>query len=113
MPSAEELTRKKCVPCEGGAEPLSAGEVAGYLSTLPEWGLVEGQQMIRRKWKFKDFVAALAFVNKIGDVAEAEQHHPDLHLTGWNRVSVEITTHAIGGLSENDFILAAKIDQLT
>lgn len=112
MSTAAELTAKKCVPCEGGVPKLTPEQIAQYLTATPAWGLVEGADVIRRKWKFKDFAQAMAFLNRVGELAEAENHHPDLHLTGYRHAAVEIATHAIGGLSENDFILAAKIDQL-
>jgi 4a-hydroxytetrahydrobiopterin dehydratase len=108
-PTAEELTLKKCVPCEGGVPTLSESEVDALLRNLPGWAKVEGGQRIRREWRAKHFLAAMDFFNKVAEVAEAEGHHPDLHLVGYRNVSIEIWTHAIGGLSENDFILAAKI----
>jgi 4a-hydroxytetrahydrobiopterin dehydratase len=106
---AEVLARKNCVPCEGGVAKLAADEIEPLLTQLDGW-TVEGGQKLSRTYRFPDFVRALAFVNKAGAVAEAEGHHPDLHLT-WGKVGVEIWTHAIGGLSENDFILAAKLDE--
>jgi 4a-hydroxytetrahydrobiopterin dehydratase len=107
-----ELTAKKCRPCEGGVPPLSKTEVAEMLKQVPGWKLTADGKRIRREWRVKDFVTALDFFNRIGQIAEAEDHHPDLHLVGYRNVAVELWTHAIGGLSENDFILAAKIDQL-
>src|SRR5215212_8832419 len=109
---ADELTARHCKPCEGGVPPLSADEVRSYLAALPDWQLDPGGKLIRRKWKFKDFAQAMDFLQRVGRVAEAEDHHPDLHLTGYRHAAVELSTHAIGGLSENDFIVAAKIDQL-
>ena len=110
--TATELKQKRCTPCEGGVPPLSAGEVEKYLTTLPEWEQTADGQRIRREWRVKDFLAGLDFFQRIGRLAEDEGHHPDLHLVGYRNVAVEIWTHAIGGLSENDFILAAKIDTL-
>lgn len=110
--SAAELTAKKCTPCEGNTPSLTGEQVAARLPAVPEWKLAEDGKLIRRKYKFKDFVTAMAFLQRVGELAEAEDHHPDLHLTGYKNVAVELTTHAIGGLSENDFIVAAKIDQL-
>jgi len=107
-----ELEAKHCQPCEGGLAPLSAQQVRNFLQALPEWMLAEDGRRIRRGWRVKDFAEALAFFGRIGAVAEAEDHHPDLHLTGYRNVVVEISTHALGGLSENDFILAARIDSL-
>jgi 4a-hydroxytetrahydrobiopterin dehydratase len=109
---AEELTRKKCVPCEGGVPRLSAVEVEGLLKSMSSWHSAQNGQRIRREWRAKNFAAALAFFNKVGALAEEEGHHPDLHLEGYRNVAIEIWTHAIGGLSENDFILAAKIDEI-
>jgi 4a-hydroxytetrahydrobiopterin dehydratase len=110
--SATELTAKKCRSCESGVPPLPPAEVKQLLQQIPEWRLNPDGKSIRRKWRVKDFVTALDFFRRIGDIAESEDHHPDLHLTGYRNVAVELSTHAIGGLSENDFILAAKIDQL-
>jgi 4a-hydroxytetrahydrobiopterin dehydratase len=110
--TAEELTRKKCVPCEGGVPTLTEAEVDGLLLNLPGWKKVEGGQRIRRDWQVKNFVAGMDFFQKVAALAEEEGHHPDLHLVGYRNVAIEIWTHAIGGLSENDFILAAKIDAI-
>jgi 4a-hydroxytetrahydrobiopterin dehydratase len=110
--TAEKLAKQKCVPCEGGVPPVPAGEVKRLLAELPNWHLAGGGKTIRREWRAKDFVAAIDFFKRIAKVAEAEDHHPDLHLTGYRNVAIELSTHAIGGLSMNDFILAAKIDQL-
>ena|SRR5581483_9776799 len=110
--SATELTARKCRPCEGGVPPLSADEVRDLLRQVPDWKLSTDGKRIRREWRVKDFVTGLDFFNRIGQIAEAEDHHPDLHLVGYRNVTVELSTHAIGGLSENDFILAAKIDRL-
>lgn len=109
-PTAAELVRKRCVPCEGGVPPLSEQEVDALLANLPDWTKVEGGKAIRRQWRAKNFLAGIHFFDEVARLAEQEGHHPDLHLTGYRNVAVEITTHAIGGLSENDFILAAKID---
>jgi 4a-hydroxytetrahydrobiopterin dehydratase len=111
-PTADELTHKRCVPCEGGVPPLSDAEVDALLANLPGWDKAEGGKAIRRHWRVKNFLAGIAFFAEIAKLAESEGHHPDLHLTGYREVTVEITTHAIGGLSENDFILAAKIDAI-
>jgi 4a-hydroxytetrahydrobiopterin dehydratase len=110
--SASELTQKKCVPCEGGVEPCPLPFVTEQLASLERWELSADKQRIVKKWEMKNFVDALAFFNKVGEVAEAEAHHPDLHLESYKNVRIEIWTHAIGGLSENDFILAAKIDEI-
>lgn len=111
--SPEELQRKKCVPCEGGVPAYSADEVRAQLQRLPGWRLSDDGRRIVREWTAKHFRAAMEFFDEVARVAEEEQHHPDLHLENYRRVRIEIYTHAIGGLSENDFILAAKIDRLT
>ena len=109
---SSKLTTRNCVPCEGGVEPCPLPFVQQQLIELPGWQLSHEGQRIRKDWTVKNFLAALNFFNLVGELAEAEAHHPDLHLAGYRNVSIEIWTHAIGGLSENDFILAAKIDQL-
>jgi len=110
--TAAELTRKKCVPCEGGVPKLSLSEAEALRQQTPEWRIVANGERIRREWVVKNFRAGMDFFRKVEEVAEAEGHHPDLHLVGYRNVAIEIWTHAIGGLSENDFILAAKIDEL-
>jgi 4a-hydroxytetrahydrobiopterin dehydratase len=110
--TATELTHKRCAPCEGGVAPLSSERIEEYLRALPAWKRTPDGQRIRRDWRVKDFLTALDFFQRIAQVAEEEDHHPDLHLTGYRNVTVELWTHAINGLSENDFILAAKIDVL-
>ena len=109
---AEELVAKHCAPCEGGVAALSLQEAKSMLAAIPKWELSADGKKIARKWKMKDFVSGLDLFAKVGKLAEEEQHHPDLHLTGYKNVAVELSTHAIGGLSENDFIVAAKIDRL-
>jgi 4a-hydroxytetrahydrobiopterin dehydratase len=107
---SSDLKNKKCVPCEGGVKPLTPDEYGAYLrSELSGWADLD-QKKIEKVYKFKDFKEALEFVNRVGDLAESEGHHPDIYLHGWNKVRLTLTTHAIGGLSENDFILASKID---
>jgi 4a-hydroxytetrahydrobiopterin dehydratase len=108
--TADELARRRCVPCEGGTPPLAEDEARRLLAALPGWSL-EGGHLVR-SYRFKDFKAALAFANRVGAIAEEEGHHPDL-LVAWGKVRIELWTHDIGGLSENDFILAAKIDALS
>ena len=105
-----KLSQKKCVPCEGEVDTLNPDQAQEMLKQLSkEWMLIDQCRMLARSFVFKDFKQALDFTNKIGAIAEAEQHHPDLTL-GYGNVGVELTTHTIGGLSENDFIVAAKID---
>lgn len=110
--NASELSRRRCKPCEGGVSPLSANQVQEYLKALPHWQLTDDGRRIRREWRVRDFLTALEFFQAIAQLAEAEDHHPDLHLVGYRNVAIELWTHALGGLSENDFILAAKIDQI-
>lgn len=110
--TATELTRNRCKSCEGGVPALSADQVHEHLQAVPRWRRSDDGQRIRREWRVKDFPTALDFFARVGQVAEAEDHHPDLHLTGYRQVAIELSTHAVGGLTENDFILAAKIDQL-
>jgi 4a-hydroxytetrahydrobiopterin dehydratase len=107
----EDLLSKKCVPCEGGMPPLNAEEVAIYLAQVTGWSVDAAGKVLSKEFAFMDFANALAFADKIGAVAEEEGHHPDL-LVAWGKVGVSLSTHEIGGLSENDFILAAKIDDL-
>ena len=108
--SAAELVTQKCVPCEGGIPTCTPEFITQQLRGLADWHLTDDGKRIGREWKFKNFVDSLSFLNRVGAVAEQEQHHPDLHLTSYRHVRIEIWTHAIDGLSENDFILAAKID---
>lgn len=106
-----DLISKKCVPCEGGAEPLPSAEAEELLSHVKDWKFTDGKK-IEKDFTFKNFKEAMRFVNKVADLAEIEGHHPDIILYGWNKVRLELSTHTIGGLSENDFILAAKIDTI-
>ena len=110
--SASILASRKCQPCEGGVEPCTVDEAKNQIQQLPGWRLSHDGKRIRKDWTVKHFLAGLDFFNRVSQVAEAEGHHPDLHLEGYRNLWIEIWTHAIGGLSENDFILAAKIDQL-
>ena len=106
-----DLTQKVCVACEGGVDPLNKIEAEVLLRQIPGWALRDDAKQIFREFKFKNFAQALEFTNKIGAIAEKEGHHPDLEL-GWGRVKISLTTHAIKGLSENDFIVAAKVNTL-
>lgn len=109
--SMSELSSKKCVPCKGGAVPLKRGDSESLLRQLKDWNLDESAFIISKGYVFKNFVEAMVFINKVADIAEEERHHPDMHIS-YNKVQLTLTTHAIGGLSENDFIVAAKIDSL-
>ncbi|MEX2091006.1 MAG: 4a-hydroxytetrahydrobiopterin dehydratase [Candidatus Paceibacterota bacterium] len=104
-----DLLKKKCVPCEGGAMPLSRKEAEDYLAEVPGWTLSEDGKKISKEFKFRDFIGAINFVERVADVAEMEDHHPDIHVY-YNKVVLDLWTHAIDGLSENDFIVAAKVD---
>lgn len=108
---ADDLTAKTCVPCRGGIPPLSEADAKGLLMQVPEWTLASKAHDLSRKFVFPDFKTALAFVDRVGALAEAEGHHPDLEF-GWGYCNVKTYTHKIDGLHENDFILAAKIDKL-
>ena len=109
---SDDLSNKQCVPCEGGVPSLSRDEAEQLLTQTPNWELSDTATHIRRNYVFPDFKSALVFVNRVGELAETEGHHPDIEL-GWGRVEIMLTTHAVRGLSENDFILAAKIDRLS
>ncbi len=110
METVENLTHKKCVPCEGGVDPMTQEEVAKYLPMVEAWALEEGKLV--REFTFKDFPEALSFVNQVGEIAEEEGHHPDINIHGWNNVKLTLYTHAINGLHLNDFILASTINPL-
>lgn len=105
-----DLKNNKCVPCEGGVAPLTAQEIAIYSKEVQGWSAV-GEKEIQKEFIFKTFKPAIAFVNRVAEIAEAEGHHPDIAIH-YNRVIFSFTTHAIEGLSNNDFIMAAKIDEL-
>jgi len=106
------LTRESCVPCRGGVPALTDQEVAALLPEVPGWSVAEidGIPRIQREFTFADFASAMAFAVRVGELAEREQHHPDIHLS-WGRVMVETWTHKIRGLHQNDFILAAKVNE--
>ena len=111
-PSASDLASQKCLPCEGGVPKMSHEEANVHLSALPEWQLSDDGTRIQRDWQLTTFRDGIRLINNVGALAEREQHHPDLHLVSYRQVCIELTTHAIGGLSMNDFILAAKIDAI-
>ncbi len=108
----EPLQSKTCRPCEGGIEKLSSQEAADTLRSLKGWRINQEGLRLEKEWHVKNFKAGMAFINRVAEVSEAEGHHPEIHLTGFRHVFIEIWTHAVGGLTENDFILAAKIDLL-
>ena len=105
-----ELAQKKCEPCEAKTKPFDRNQANSYLKEVSGWQLTEDARGIYREYVAKNFMAAVEFINKIAAIAESEDHHPDIHLTGYRRLRIDLSTHAINGLSENDFILAAKIN---
>jgi 4a-hydroxytetrahydrobiopterin dehydratase len=105
-----DLAEKKCVPCRGGVLPLEGEELESLAREVPQWQVVGGHHL-ERTFRFPDFRTALVFTNRVGEIAETEGHHPDIHLA-WGKATVTIWTHKIDGLTESDFVLAAKIDRL-
>jgi 4a-hydroxytetrahydrobiopterin dehydratase len=105
------LLKEKCIPCEGGVSPLNKQDIEGYLFEVFEWEVDKDYKKIFKTYKFSDFIGAINFVERVADVAEMEGHHPDIHIY-YNKVLIELSTHSIGGLSKNDFILAAKIEEV-
>ena len=103
------LLEKKCIPCEGGTPPLRDEEAEALLKEIPSWSIKDGN--VFKQFKFKSFRESIAFVNKVAEIAEQEKHHPDIKIS-YNKVSIELSTHSVKGLSENDFILAAKIGKI-
>ena len=109
-----KLLEKKCVPCEGGVVPFDISEIHKYQKMVDGWEIIKNNKKIyflEKNFTFKNFLECQKFVNKVGDISENEGHHPEITF-GWGYVKINITTHAIEGLSENDFILAAKIDEI-
>ena len=106
-----DIANKQCVPCRGGIPPLTAAEAETHLANTPHWTLLENATRMQRTYKFSNFVEALAFVNAVAELSEAQGHHPDITF-GWGYVTVLFYTHKIKGLHENDFIMAAKTDTL-
>ncbi len=107
-----DLLNKKCVPCEGGTKPLDQETVAKYLTLLNNKWVVLDNKKISHEFIFENFIKAIEFINKVAGIAENEGHHPDIHIH-YNKIMIELWTHAIGGLSENDFIVAAKIEKIS
>ena len=110
----DELLKKKCVPCEGGITPFDISEIHKYQQKVDGWDIIKNNEnvyLLEKNFKFKNFKESQNFVNQVGEISEEESHHPDITF-GWGYVKINVTTHAIEGLSENDFILAAKIDQI-
>jgi len=109
--SAGGLAAKSCVPCRGDIAPLTEAQARVLLENTPDWKLEENGTRLVRRFEFEDFKKAIEFVNRVAEIAEAEGHHPDFAIH-WNKVDLVLWTHTIGGLSENDFIVAAKVDRL-
>ncbi len=110
-----ELAKKKCIPCSGETPPLKIDEINKYLSQIKSWNVKKNEKgnfFIEKKIKFKNFEDSLKFINEVGQIAESENHHPDLKF-GWGYAEIVIFTHAVSGLTESDFVLAAKIDKLS
>ena len=105
------LASRQCIPCRGGVPPLAGAEITKLLGELKDWEVVD-EHHLRKVWKFANFREAQQFVNRVGDLAEEQGHHPDICF-GWGRAEITIWTHKINGLTESDFILAAKIDDLS
>lgn len=106
-----QLAAKHCIPCEIGTKPFDLETIQGLLPMVPKWKPEKDAKTIKRSFRFKDFVEAMRFINKVAEIAETEGHHPDLFVS-YNCVKITLTTHNINGLSENDFIMAAKIDEV-
>jgi 4a-hydroxytetrahydrobiopterin dehydratase len=109
--TVKPLYQRRCVPCEGNIPAFARPKNLEYLKRVNEWQLIDDIS-IEKIYLFKDFKETIIFVNKVADIAEAENHHPDILIFGWNKLKISLSTHAIGGLSENDFILASKIDNI-
>ena len=107
------LSEKKCSACEGSEKPLSSLEIKNHLKAVADWNVGTDGKTISRTYIMKNFLAAMNFIQQIAAIAESENHHPDIHLVNYRQLRIDLSTHAIGGLSNNDFILAAKINRLT
>ena len=110
--ASSSFAERKCRPCEGGVKPLTGAQAASYLKKLGGWSASADGKSIGKEYRMLDFMAAVQWIRRIARLAEKENHHPDIHLTNYRKIKIELSTHAIGGLSENDFILASKIDRL-
>ncbi|MGE3315266.1 MAG: 4a-hydroxytetrahydrobiopterin dehydratase [Planctomycetaceae bacterium] len=112
MKAEKGLSSRHCKPCHGETEPVPLSEAEAKLTSLRGWKLTDGGKAIRREWTVKDFAEGMQFLNRVAEIAEEEDHHPDLCLENYRDVAIVLSTHAIRGLSDNDFIMAAKIDEL-
>ena len=111
---SEDLSNKKCIPCEGGIPAFTIEQINDFLKKVNDWNVSEDEKnkfYLIKEFSFKNFVASQMFVNKVGDIAEKERHHPDISY-GWGYAKIKIYTHAIQGLAESDFILASKVDKI-
>lgn len=108
---SDDLIQKKCIPCEVGGQPISLEEANKYLKQTPSWQMKDNLE-INREFAFKDFKSTINFVNQVAELAEEEGHHPDIYVHNWNKLKISLSTHAVGGLTENDFIMAAKIENI-
>tara|TARA_B100000035_G_C20931038_1_gene523042 strand:+ start:650 stop:994 length:345 start_codon:yes stop_codon:yes gene_type:complete len=109
-----DLSKKKCIPCEGGVIPFDISEIQKYQKKVDGWSIIKNSKdiyFLEKSFKFEDFKKSQDFVNRVGEISEIEGHHPEIYF-GWGYAKINITTHAIEGLSENDFILASKIDEI-
>ena len=109
-----KLSEKNCIPCEGGVLPFDISEIHKYQKKVDGWSIVNNEKkiyLLEKNFTFKDFLESQKFVDQVGRISEEEGHHPDIYF-GWGYAEIKVTTHAINGLSENDFILAAKIDKI-
>ena len=109
MKTIRDLTKTHCTPSKTGGKALTVSQLKKYLAMVPHWTLAADGKRIRRKWVVEDCLIALDFFNRVSRIAQAEDHHPDLHLRGYRNVTIELSTHDLGGVSENDFIVAAEI----
>lgn len=109
---SSDLKDKKCIPCEVASGALNALEIKSHLNKVDDWLLLESQKQIEKDFEFLNFEEALNFVNKVGEIAEDEGHHPDISIYNYNKVKISLSTHSVKGLTENDFIVASKIDSI-
>jgi len=112
MNNPTPLTQRKCQPCEGIGKPFDINQAAEQLKNTPGWQIDKSGKIIFREYTTKNFMAAIDFIRKVAEIAESQDHHPDIHLTGYRKLRIDLSTHAIGGLSENDFIIAARVNEL-
>lgn len=112
MSENKSLVEKKCQPCEGIGKAFTEVEARAQMGKISGWNLDEDGKGIHRLYVIKNFITAIDFINKVGEIAENDDHHPDIHLTGYRNLRIDLSTHALGGLTENDLILAAKINEV-